>query len=352
MGFSRYRKKYVSVEEMNKHLKYAFKYYEVVYREKTKEETFQRKAFLHDSMVNFSLTYKKGSYACTYICRKDDEEVQQQVDGGEAYRILCKYYKVPEVDSKFCGKADEGGLSASPILWHNKKYEGTWQKAYGYDLNSAYSAAMLEPIPNCNVPMRSGIIKKGLEIGFEEVLNPKKDNLATMLVPKYEGFSQYIFPLMDSPFKRFVENWYNKKCNALPGSSQKTKAKGVLNYSVGYLQKKNPFIRATIIGRCNELIKSLIDEDTLFCNTDSIVSRKKLNLPIGTGIGEWKIEHEGEVAYVGANYQWKNGDVSYRHIPKSWFKKDWDITKDKVPNNGNIYEFKGKQLRRIKYENI
>lgn len=352
MGFSRYRKAWVSVEEMNKHLKYVFDYYEVVYRAKQSTETFKRKAFLEDSLVNFKLTYKKGSVACTYICRKDGIENTQATDGGEAYRILCKYYKVPKVDEKYCGRADDGGLSASPILWHNPKYENTWQEAWAYDLNSAYSYAMLQPIPDTSKPPRVGTIKNGLEIGFEEVLNPKKDNQATMLVPKFSGFSLYVFPLMESPFKKFVENWYNKKCSALPGSYEKNKAKGVLNMSVGQLQNTNPFIRACIVGRCNNLIESLIDEDTLFCNTDCIVSRKPLDLPLGTGCGQWKLENQGRVAYKGANYQWENGEVSYRHIPKSWFPKGWDITKDPLPRTGNIYEFKNKRLEMVKHENV
>lgn len=348
MNYSRHRKQYVTVDEMNKHLKYVFEYYDVVYRAKTKEETFKRKAFLEDCMVNFRLTYKKGSYACTYICRKDGEDITQATDGGEAFRILSQYYKVPKVDEKYCGRADDGGLSASPLLWHNDKYENQWVDAYGYDLNSAYSYAMLQPIPDTSKPMRAGVIKKGVEIGFEEVLNPKKNNQATMLVPKFEGFSLYIFPLMDSPFERFVEKWYSKKVNSLPGSKDKVKAKGVLNYSVGQLQNVNPFIRATIIGRCNNLIQSMIDEDTLFCNTDSIVSTKPLNVPVGTKCGEWKIEHQGKVAYKGANYQWDDGDMSYRHIPKTWFPKGWDITKDEVPHEGNIYVFRNKRLELIK----
>lgn len=352
MSFSKHRERYISVEEMNKHLKYVFDYYKVEYRAKRPNETFRRTAFLEDRMVQFKLTYKKGSIACTYICRKDSEEATQALNGGEAFRILSKYYKVPKVDKKYCGRADDGGLSASPLLWQNPKFEGQWLEAWGYDLNSAYSAAMLQPIPDTSVQPKEGKIKEGSEIGFEEVINPNNPNV-TKLVPKFKGFSLYVFPLMESPFKKFVETWYDKKCNSLPGSPERVKAKGVLNFSVGQLQNVNPFIRACIIGRCNNLIEELIDpETTLFCNTDSIVSLKPLDIKIGTGIGEWKLEHQGKVAYKGANYQWDNGDISYRHIPKSWFPEEWDITKDRVPNQGNIYKFNGDKLERVKYEDI
>ena len=330
---------------MNKHLKYVYQYRDIQYREKLSIETFSNKAFIEDFVVNFQLTYKKGSEAITYICRKDGMKNDQHIKGIEAYRILSHYYKVPKMDEKYCGKADMGGLSASPLLWFNEKYNKTKQYAYGYDMNSAYATAMIEDMPDTSVPMRSGYIVKGKEIGFKEMLNPKTNNMTTMLVPMYEGFSQYIFPLMESPFKKFVEVWFGEKSKKK--GKEKTKAKNVLVYSVGYLQLTNPFLRATIIGKCNDWIESLIDEDTLFCNTDSIVSLKPLDLKIGKGLGEWKLEHKGYVAYKDYSYQWDDGKLSYRSIPRSWFPKDWDILKDDVPMFGNVYALIDGQLRRI-----
>lgn len=353
MTFYRCRERYISIDEMNKHLNYVFKNYNIVYRDKLSNETFKRTAFIHDALVNFKLTYKKGSFVCTYICRKDGNETMQQINGGEAFRILSRYYKVPKMTKEvigrnICGKKNDGGMSASPLIWTNPNYENQWIEAYEYDLNSAYSSAMLGPIPDTSKPMRSGIISPG-EIGFEEVLDPKNP-LLTILKTKYSGYSLYIFPLMESPFKKFVETWYNKKISSIPGSREHSKAKGVLNYSVGQMQSVNPFIRATIVCRCNEAIESLIDDYTLFCNTDSIVSLKPLNLKLGNGIGEWKLEHYGKVAYKGCNYQWENGEISVRGVPNAWFPKNWDITKDKFPTRGNLYEFRQGKL--VKSENI
>ena len=348
MNFTRFRERYIDASEMNSLLRYTTKYYNIVFGSKG-ADLFKRTAYIEDGIVNFKLTLKIGSIPCTYICRKDSMEVHEQINGGEAFRILSTFYKVPRVDKKFCGRADEGGMSASPIIWYNPKYECQWVDAYGYDMNSAYSFSMLEDMPDTSVPLRSGQIKEGIEIGFEEILNPKNPE-ATMLVPKYKGFSLYIFPLMESPFKRFVEIWYSKKINSEPGSSERIKAKGVLNFSIGQLQNINPFLRATIIGKCNERINKLIDDDTLYCNTDSIVSRRKLNLDIGTNVGQWKLEHEGKFAYKGFNYQWKNGDVSYRHVPKSWFPADWDITMDELPVGKNLYRFDKESCRLQKNE--
>ena len=343
MIFSRIKKKYITVEEMNAHLKYVKGTYELIFREKRSDETVGRKAFIEDKMVHFQLTYQKGSDLCSYICRKDTKEHHQTIDGGEAFRVLSKYYKVPRMPEDICGKSCEGGLSASPIIYVNPKYDGTRNYAYGYDLNSAYSSAMLGDMPDTSKKWRVGNIVEGSEIGFEERINDKTG--LTMLVPKCKGFSLYVFPLIESPFKDFVKAWYKKKVSNPSGSKEREKAKEILNFSVGYLQKVNPFLRATIIGRCNELISSMIDENTLFCNTDSIVSLKPLDLKIGNGIGEWKLEHEGLVAYKGNNYQWSDGSISFRGIPKHWFKKNWDILKDEIPRGGNMYKFENMRLR-------
>ena len=139
---------------------------------------------------------------------------------------------------------------------------------------------------------------------------------------------------MESPFKKFVNRWYEEKKNAKT-KQQKAKAKGMLNYSVGYLQRVNPFLRSTIIYYANKMIKDLVDENTLYCNTDSLVSLVPRNdLNIGTNIGEFKVEHEGQFAFRGFNYQWDNS-VSYRGIPKSWFKPGFDILVDNIPQIGN-----------------
>lgn len=333
--FSRERREYVDLETINKHLEYCYTNKLIVKRQKTNKESFGNKAFVEDKLVEFRLTYKKGSKACTYIFFKDGRNDSQVTDGGEAFRILNKYYKVPKFDDPSIL-----AMSASPLLYKNEKYEGTRNDAIGYDLNSAYSYAMIQKMPDTSVKPKQGNIIEGKEIGFIELPKPNNPN-ELMLVPKFSGFSMWIFPLIESPFKRFVEVWYNKKLNP----DTKKKAKGVLNYSVGYLQKVNPFLRATIIGHCNNYIKSLIDEDTLYCNTDSLVSKKlRHDFKIGTELGNWKIEHQGKFAFIGFNYQWDLEVPSYRSKPKSWFKEGWDLLVDDLPVEHNIYKYENYQI--------
>ena len=112
------------------------------------------------------------------------------------------------------------------------------------------------------------------------------------------------------------------------------------------LQIKNPWLRAWIVGSCNELISSLIDKDTLFWNTDSIVSRRpRPDLTIGDEIGEWKLEHEGEVAYWGNAYQWNQDKPTYRGVPKGDFPEGWDILVDDTPTHSNPYYFDYKEMK-------
>lgn len=352
--FKKEKRKFLDFKEFNEHLRYCYNYREIIEGEydPSKCALGLSYAYLENKQIYVYLTYRRGSEACTYIFRKDGAEKNQEVDGGEAYRILNLYYNVPDFrkDKELPKLRDSSGRSkfiqsAVPFLYKNPKYEGKRVKAISYDLNSAYSFAMLQDMPDTSVPYKMKNIIPGKEIGFIEKADENDINKITF-EPIYEGFSMYVFPLMESPFKKFVETWYNKKKDP----KTKMKAKGVLNFSVGYLQKTNPFLRATIVGKCNEYMKSLIDDNTVYCNTDSLVSLiPREDLDIGENIGQFKLEHDGEFAFIGYNYQWNKEAPSYRGISKKWFKNGWDILKDPLPQSGNIYELVNYKLQRVKY---
>lgn len=317
---------YVTIEKMNELLKYAKKFRRIRYSEPT--SPIGLNAFIEDGVVKFKLTMRNQEQEVMhYIAFKDERELSQAITGGEAYRILRLNAKFPLL---------KGTISASPFLWRNKKYENQWVDAICYDLNSAYAWAMCQPMPDTSKPPQAKVIEAG-EVGFDCEGDIQR-----------EGYSQYVFKMLDySPFTSFALKWFKRKKQP----KFKQKAKNVLVYSVGFLQRKNPYLRAFIVGLCNELIRSLIDENTLYCNTDSIVTLKeRSDLKLGDGLGEWKIEHKGKFAYIGFNHQWKNDTVAYRGVPKSWFKKNYDITKDDLPLEGNLcyYDSNKIQLRREK----
>lgn len=342
---------YITWKQMNEHLDYCYNYRSIKLQPDNPNEIIGMNAYVQDKLVNFYLTYKKGSTVTTYMCRKDDQDGTQFINGVEAYAILQHYYKCPDMrqDKRierglmFDSKSGKFLLSARPLLYANAKYNKTRNEAIGYDINSSYSYAMLNDMPDTSVPFRTGTVKAD-EIGF-------KEDGEGNFVPVFEGhFSLWVFPLMKTPFERFVNTWYKRKANSKT-EEERLKAKGVLNYCVGYLQKTNPFLRATIIYYANKKIEDLIDDDTLYCNTDAIVSLRPLDLDIGPKIGQFKIEHQGKFAYNGYNYQWDFNKPSYRHVSKAWFKKGFDILVDNPPKAGNVVRFNEKRycLEEIDY---
>ena len=318
----------VSLDEINEALEYCKKYRRIVYGAKPDGEPAGLKAWIEDKEVEFCLTYRRGSKVATYVFRKDGEEFSPR-SGIEAFRILNKYYKVPHAKFPTTGKQ----YSASGYLYFNKYYNNARHKnCYGYDINSAYPAAMCKDMPDTTVePKIAKRLEEG-EIGFTT------DYKITTEVGK---FCIYVYPRIKSPFVKFATTRYNKKKKA---QTRETKqyAKAILNCAIGYLQRVNPVLRTAILSYANQYIQSMVDENTLYCNTDSIVSRKRrddIEEFLGEGLGEWKIEHEGSFAYKNFTCQWNLDLPTYRGIPKSWFKEGWDVLKDTVPDNKNIYEF-------------
>ena len=343
------RIEYLTAEAMNKHLEVINECYVIVKGPKVDNKPIGLRAFIEDKLVEFRLTYKKGSKVTTYVVRKDMSIKKQETTGLKAYAIGQRYFKTPDM-TQICSRSARYSwamkkfmFSAKPILWKNDKYEGKWVKAYSYDINSSYSFAMLKEMPDTSVPPRSGTVKKG-EVGFKE---DSKGNF----IPVFEGkYSFWIFPLVPSPFQKFVKVWYDKKNNA-KSPEEKNKAKETMNYYVGYLQKKNPFMRAMILYHANKYIASFMDSNTIYCNTDSLVSLvERTDLVVGVGLGQFKLEKSGEFIFKGFNYQWGGEPPSIRGVPKSWFKKDFDLAKDPLPKNGNVYEYKDGFLKEVNHE--
>lgn len=186
--------KNISVSEMNEHLKFVKKNWYIIKEQEPEFPTFNTAYFVNRT-IYFQLYYQLARECHFYQCRKDDKPIDDVVTGVEAFRILSKYYKVPRMPPEICGSINEGGLSASPILWYNPKFERTWQKAICYDRNSAYSYAMLQPMPDTSVPWKEKKIIPGKEIGFIEYTD-SNDGIP-MLEAMFEGYSHYVFPLME-----------------------------------------------------------------------------------------------------------------------------------------------------------
>lgn len=324
---------------------------------KPSNESLSYRAYIwQDNFYVYLLARFKGK-AKEYAFPLTENYTQTETTGGKAFAILSQYVKIQRVnDAKSIG-------SASAVLYKNEKYAGQRVNAYEYDINSAFAYQMLEPIPNIETLKSRTYLKEG-QIGFIQKMNKNKTRITLEIGFEVGKFYRYTCDLMESPFKKFVKNWYEKKKKAKT-KQDRQKAKEVLNFSIGAMQNYNPFLRACIIGRSNMYIKQFIDKNTIYANTDSIVSlvpREDIEKNIGIEIGQWKKEHYGDLfawQKEGMNYQWNDETPVYRGIPKRRFDnfykekgKKFDILLDEAPidDNSYIFNYLTLQVEENKYE--
>lgn len=206
----------------------------------------------------------------------------------------------------------------------NPDYSHTDLICWSYDVNSAYSRAMLMPMPDTRVPSRSGYINDG-EIGFY---------LNGGATTEKGQFSNYIFPLIESPYKKYVDYFYSLKKSA-KDKRERSKYKNYLNVATGLLHRYDIFHRLATLYYSREHVRKYIDDNTVYSNTDCIVSLvPRPDIPLGNDIGDFKLEHNGEpFKFLDTGiYQWGD-EAHYVGIPVEakidiYSPKGWQ---DKLP---------------------
>ena len=287
-----------------------------------------------------------------------DGKIRPVFSGFQAFSKLQQYcFRAPPAKRYNCEAIDrqlnkETGcyaFSAGPIIGYNPKYEGQeLHNVYEYDIHSAYSSIMLKHVPNVNHPYFNTYIRKN-QVGFN------LDDKCTMLTTP-GCFAEVVFDLIElTPDKRkYIENLYLKKEEAMT-DEESAEAKLMLNASIGYYQRYNPFVRAYIVHSCNKVISDLLDDDSILWNTDAIFSLKRRpELEIGNNIGQFKETVIDRFVYKGNNYQINYEKPKFRGICGWWFPKDWDMLKDPVPQRCNKYIFDNNRIIENKeyYEKI
>ena len=347
------------VDEMNKHLLFCKNH-----RILAPSEDYVRLKRIPRAYYTLDILYTRiilryagdGNAYTEYIFYMDGSEHHQAVSGMRAFNTLQRMSNKGVVDltgnrdlfDDQYGRWKVGALGG--LIYFNPKYSGQrFDNCVCYDRNSAYSSAMLEPIPDTKViPRRNDYVKKG-EIGFREMAVGYDEGIHFYAVFEEGLLAEYIFPAIESPFQKFVEFFYNKRAKAT--GIEADKVKQMLNYAVGYIRRKNPFIHSCILSRARYYIENLIDENTLYSNTDSIISkvpRPDIEKMVGKGLGQFKVEHKGNFAYNGSGYQWNFESPSIRGRSKEWFKNAYpngfDILKDEIPFiESNAYEYDRKE---------
>jgi hypothetical protein len=295
--------------------------------------------------INMECWFYDGK-KCIYALAHDTEEpIYTMMTGGD---VWCRYKRWYFTDGDYnpenakWNEEDDYRVCAKALLWYNETYSGQRiDDCYGYDINSAYASVLLAngwiDTTNYRVNDYVGENEIGMDYDYEEGM---------ILV--YKGKAKFVFPRKPLPdkIKKFIQQVYEEKKDASKRlknpkltdkqffdlMKQKTEAKNSLNYLIGDFQNYDPFIRAWVVCLCNDYIKSNMDDDTLLSNTDSIISKRKrddLEQNLGDDIGKWKLEHTGQFAFAGVNYQWDYEIPTYRGIPKVCFTDKYDILKDK-----------------------
>lgn len=280
---------------------------------------------LKDTKLEITTRYYEFGTPCTYIFDLNNEDIFKQ-SGLDCFKEMSRAYTIKNAETYnyehlnqfYSNETGKYVCSARPILDYNRKYEKQLLKnCYEYDLNSAYANTLLKQIPDLNNPIIANYPDQ-IKVNKNEIGFIIDDELS---IVKPGFIADIKFPLIDTPqkLKDFLIKWYNKKKNAT--GNEKLEAKAMLNLPIGYCQRYNPFLRSYVVNSCNEAIKAIIDENTLFWNTDAIFSLKRRpELELGNEIGQFKEIHCDTLCYVGNVYQINNEDPTYRGISKSWFK--------------------------------
>lgn len=308
-----------------------------------------------ETKLEITTKYLEGK-PCTYVFDLNKENKEANIQGQQAYAQLqkcfkapdAKDYNIPELDKWFDYNTGKYVCSAKPILGYNKTYEKQELKdCYEYDLNSAYSSVLSNKIPDVNSPTyypEMGKVKEN-EVGF------LLDDDLTMVRPG--NWADVVFPLIDAPdgLKLFCNKYFTIKQNT--SGTARNAAKAMLNYPIGYYQRKNPFVRAYVVHSCNRVIKNLLNADTLFYNTDAIFSKvRRPDLQLGRGIGQFKEIKCESIKYIGNVYQVNDDIPKYRGVPKAYFKRfeqlngrKFDILKDTITERKCLYSFNFTTMR-------
>lgn len=267
----------------------------------------------------------------------DNREVLDEVGPGDIIKGFRAHNHVHDIVKEH---PEYKNLSVRPYTYQNPKHNNNkWiDDCYCYDLNSAYGYFLKQDMPDTEHPLGKGIVEKG-QIGFLDsgnvIVHTDKQSKETslrsdMMIIEEGGYAEYRFPLIPSRYIKYADNRYSEKIGA-KNKQEKANAKKKIIVTVGALQNINPFIRITVVNRANKYILSLKDDNTIYCNTDSIVSKvRREDLEIGTGLGQFKLEHHGAFRYKGVNYEWEDG--SNRHSGLTIVTQKFDIGKWEIVN--------------------
>lgn len=308
----------VSKETIDKILKTVKEYLPFTLGKAPQRNWVGAMVYIDDNPTNITVTGRcvlDCHKLISYVYAKDDRDIKKHKRPGDCYREMNREAHIPDIV-----KADPAfhDYTASPfqdsISSQRNRERMLYKDVICYDTNLTYFYLLNRQFPDVNKPQGFGVVEKG-QVGFK--ISPKKiigsdgrvRNCLTM-VP--EGrLADFRYPLTENmPFESYVQ----KKLQALKDHPEdRGEIKNQIVVSVGVMAHHNPIWRAFIVETANQRIKSLMDENSIYCNTDCIISTvPRPDIPISTLPGDFKIEEQGDVVIEGQNLFWKSGKVSQR----------------------------------------
>lgn len=345
-----------TIEEFNEQLKIAKSICTAIFYQKYDRSTpICERAYFETTDKYYKLTYKLGNEKRTYVVDKNGEEYYEP-DTIHIASEINKVYKVQKVseylpDIQYDNTPYQKGKvgyrntigSASPIRDSNKQYRGKSTEAIEYDLSSAYGQFLAKPLPDLRTVKRNAKINKG-QVGFMRYGSTSRGFARLRLFTEVGTECDYVFDLMESPYKDWVKSIFEQLATETNEREQR-KLKDKFRISVGLFQDKNPFWRCMIVEQCNDLIKGLLRDTSIYWSTDSIVSAVERKDILETDY-TWKIKHQGTFKLKDrTTHQWNTETPKINGIGKLAVKYynethdvKFDILTDKIPEEtGSIY---------------
>lgn len=309
----------VNLEQMKEILAYVKEYFNYSYSKPPTDKRIKAEVYIDDCPKYLKVTgkYINSVKLTTYIFSKDGREVELEPSVSDVYKEMVRktsgYHDLLDEDEKY------DNYSSSPFTFSDYRYWYKEQNVISYDVNKSYFYLMSQDFPDTRQPKGKGIVRPR-EIGFRDsgkVIQSRDGRLRLQLqLVKPGEYADFRYPRRESPFKKYVE--YKQKQLELATTKEEIKRiKQSINYSIGNLQHHNPIWRAWIVESGNKRIKSFMDKNTIYCNTDCVVSLvPRPDIPVSDKVGDFKIEHQGKCTIENATITWEDGTDNRKGVPK------------------------------------
>lgn len=309
----------VNLEQMKEILAYVKEYFNYSYSKPPTDKRIKAEVYIDDCPKNLKVTgrYINSVKLTTYIFSKDGREVELEPSVSDTYREIVKktedYHDLLKEDSYM------DNFTSSPLLFSDYRYFYKPQEVICYDTNLTYFYLLGQDFPDTRQPKGKGVVRPR-EIGFRisgRVVQGNDGKQRSQLILVNPGdYADFRYPKRPSPFKRYI-NYKLEQLKLVKNKEERSKVKSSINKSVGNLQHHNPIWRAWIVESGNKRIKSLMDKNTIYANTDCVVSLiPRPDIPVSDKIGDFKIEHQGKCTIDGMTITWEDGTDNRRGAPK------------------------------------